>query len=74
MNLVLDDNVVPELIQGEASPDRMLAELERLHDDEGHYDVVRARLNEVPSLLGGTGASERAAEMILRTVEGLGAL
>ena len=74
VNLVLNDKVVPELIQGEASPDKMLAELEKLYNDESHYEAIRTRLNEVPSLLGGTGASERAAQMILRTVEGLGAL
>ena len=74
VNLVLNDKVVPELIQGEATPDKMLAELEKLYNDESHYDAIRTRLNEAPSLLGGTGASERAAEMILRTVEGLGAL
>ena len=74
VNLVLNDKVVPELIQGEATPDNMLAELEKLYNDESHYDAIRTRLNEAPSLLGGTGASERAAQMILRTVEGLGAL
>ena len=74
VNLVLNDKVVPELIQGEATPDNMLAELEKLYNDESYYDAIRTRLNEVPSLLGGTGASERAAQMILRTVEGLGAL
>ncbi len=74
VNLVLNDKVVPELIQGEATPDKMLAELEKLYNDESHYGAIRARLNEVPSLLGGTGASERAAQMILQTVEGLGAL
>jgi lipid-A-disaccharide synthase len=73
-NLVLDDKVVPELIQREASPDKMLTELETLYNDENYYRAVRARLNELPARLGGPGASERAAQMILQTVEKLGML
>jgi len=74
VNLVLGDTVAPELIQHGATPDKMLAELEKLCNDDDRYRAMRARLNEAPALLGGTGASQRAAEMIIRTVEELGAL
>ncbi|MEW5795262.1 MAG: lipid-A-disaccharide synthase [Candidatus Zixiibacteriota bacterium] len=64
VNLVLGEKVVPELIQHEASPDRMVAELERYLADERYRTRVTQALRRVPSLLGGVGASERAAEAI----------
>ena len=68
VNLVLNDRVAPELIQQEATPEKMMAELSQLYTDETKYSATCARLNEVPSLLGGTGASERAALMILEMI------
>lgn len=65
VNLVLNDRVAPELIQHDATPDTMLAALSQLYTDEERYSATCLRLNEVPSLLGGTGASARAASMIL---------
>ena len=63
-NLVLNDRVVPELVQRQATPSNMLRELERFWNDEAHYDAVRKKLNQVPQLLGGRGASLRAAKLI----------
>ncbi len=68
VNLVLDDDTVPELIQDKATPARIMAELERFFTDEQVYDSTRKKLNNVPSLLGGAGASERAAELILSEI------
>jgi lipid-A-disaccharide synthase len=73
-NLVLGEGVAPELIQHQATPDRMLTELEKLCNDDDRYRTMRVRLNDVPELLGGAGASQRAAAMIIRTAEELGAL
>ena len=64
INLVLGERLLPELIQGEASPRRMTAELERFVDDAAYREKVQSRLAGVPSLLGGAGASERTAEEI----------
>ncbi|MCX6834985.1 MAG: lipid-A-disaccharide synthase [candidate division Zixibacteria bacterium] len=64
VNLVLDDKVVPELIQNEANSRRMVEETEKyLLDDECRLSVTRS-LARVPSLLGGLGASAHAAEAI----------
>jgi lipid-A-disaccharide synthase len=64
VNLVLDEKVVPELIQSEASSVRMVDETEKyLRNDEYRLSVTRS-LARVPSLLGGLGASARAAEAI----------
>ncbi|MDH4156085.1 MAG: lipid-A-disaccharide synthase [candidate division Zixibacteria bacterium] len=63
-NLVLNEKVVPELIQGQANTGRILAELDRFKDDAAYYQEVAAKLQRVPGLLGGRGASERAAELV----------
>jgi len=64
VNLVLGKKVVPELIQHEATSERMAAELERFLIDEPYRLSVIESLRRVPSVLGGVGASERTAEMI----------
>ena len=64
VNLVLDEKVVPELIQNEANSVRMVDETEKyLRNDEYRLAVTRS-LARVPALLGGMGASARAAEAI----------
>jgi len=64
VNLVLDEKVVPELIQNEANSFRMAEETEKyLRNDEYRLSVTRS-LARVPSLLGGMGASARVAEAI----------
>lgn len=66
VNLVLGDQVVPELIQHRASPESIASELGRYTTDPKYRDQVHGRLLQVPSRLGGTGASERAADEIGR--------
>ena len=65
VNLVLQDEIVPELIQHEAIPEQMFSELSLLWDNEQVYEQIRTQLNRVPDLLGGKGASERAAKLIM---------
>jgi len=64
VNLVLGEKAVPELIQSDASPEKMMAEFEKLYNDEAYYHSVVEKLRRVPQMLGGTGASRRAAELI----------
>jgi lipid-A-disaccharide synthase len=61
VNLVLARKVVPELIQGEANPERIAAEAARLLTDAGERDRMRQGLAEVRGRLGAGGASRRAA-------------
>jgi len=63
-NLVLGEKVLPELIQGEATPESIVAELEKLWNDEIYYGQVQEKLHTVPDLLGGKGASRRTADLI----------
>ncbi len=44
INLVLDERVVPELFQGDASPERLAVELTPLVTDATARERVRARL------------------------------
>jgi lipid-A-disaccharide synthase len=66
VNLVLDEKVVPELIQREVSPQQMSRELSRYREDESYVRRVHDKLLTLPSRLGGIGASGRAAESIGR--------
>jgi lipid-A-disaccharide synthase len=64
VNLVLGRKVVPELVQGAASPERIALEAEQLLLDERERDEMRAALAEVRGRLGSGGASRRAAAEI----------
>lgn len=68
VNLVLDQKVVPELIQNEANADNMYRELKMLRDNKEQLSHIKRELNRVPHTLGGTGASQRAAEIILKYI------
>jgi lipid-A-disaccharide synthase len=61
VNLVVGKRAVPELIQGDANPERIAAEAERLLTDAGERGRMRAALAEVRGRLGEGGASRRAA-------------
>lgn len=64
VNLVLGEQLVPELIQQDASSERMLSELDKLRFDTTYYERVRVGLNRIPGMLHGVGASDRAASII----------
>jgi len=68
INLVLSEKVIPELIQGDASPENMFEELSKYMDDEEYYKSVHGKLLKVSSTLGGVGSSERAADEILKFI------
>jgi lipid-A-disaccharide synthase len=64
VNLVLGEKVVPELIQRRVKPEYIVPKLTRYHEDSRYLQDVKTKLSRVPELLGGTGASERAARLI----------
>jgi len=61
VNLVLGRRAVPELIQGQANPERIAAEAARLLTDGAARQEMRSALAEVRGRLGASGASGRAA-------------
>jgi lipid-A-disaccharide synthase len=64
VNLIAGKRVVPELIQDDCTPARVAEETVRLLHDPAAAGAVRAELRTVKALLGGTGATERAAKAI----------
>jgi lipid-A-disaccharide synthase len=64
VNLVLGEKVVPELIQHRVKPEYIVPELTKYREDGRYLQHVKTKLGRVPELLGGTGASERAARLI----------
>ena len=64
VNILLEDNVVPELIQNDVSEEKIYAASKKILNDEKHYNSVIEKLNQVKDKLGNEGASARAAKQI----------
>lgn len=65
VNLVAGRTVVPELIQWDATGERLYEEARRLLEDRWAYDEMKRGLAKVRAALGQPGASLRAAEIVL---------
>jgi lipid-A-disaccharide synthase len=70
VNIVAGEKLVPELIQGDCTAERMVEELTPLLDSEEKNRAVRRDLGIVKSKLGGPGASDRVALGIIGLGEG----
>jgi lipid-A-disaccharide synthase len=64
VNILAGRRLVPELLQGDASPERMAREVTLLLDDPEARAAQVAGLAEVRGSLGGPGAARRVAEEI----------
>lgn len=65
VNIIAGETVVPELIQGEVTAERIVRETTRImHDSKVYRDIV-AKLAAVREKLGAPGAAERVAEIAL---------
>lgn len=62
-NLVAGENVVPEVIQNEVTPERLAHEVDVILEDEIVRGNMIRRLKEIKGRLGSGGASERTAEI-----------
>ena len=65
VNLVAGRSIVPELIQDEATTERLWQEARRLLSDRQGYNAMKHELRLVRDSLGEPGASRRAAEVML---------
>jgi lipid-A-disaccharide synthase len=65
VNILAGRGLVPELLQGDASPERMAAEVERLLGDRATREAQLQGLREVRASLGEPGAARRVAEELL---------
>jgi len=68
VNLVAGQRIVQELIQDDCTAEAVAAEAVRIATDAGYREQMIADLAEVCRRLGGSGASERAAEAVLDVV------
>jgi lipid-A-disaccharide synthase len=68
-NLLAGKEIVPEFIQHEAKPDAIVKAVRLLMEDSPARDRMISDFDAITSKLGGTGASERAAQAILEELQ-----
>lgn len=64
VNLILDDEVVPERKQSEAHPDELFSLMDRYISDTAYTQSVVNQLKKLPSYLGEKGATQRVARSL----------
>lgn len=64
VNILADDAVVEEFIQGDASPEKVVPALMRFIENPGAAEALQGRLAKTTAKLGDLGAHERAAEVV----------
>jgi lipid-A-disaccharide synthase len=68
VNILLDEKVVPELIQTEAVSENIFKEASKILSDNRLFENTRIKLAQVKEKLGSDGASVKAAKIILETL------
>lgn len=68
-NIVAGKTLVKEMIQDEASPENIAEEMSTILSDPAYEDEIRNRLAGVRSLLGGGGAAQNVAQLIVTMME-----
>ncbi len=68
VNLIMDEEVVAELIQDKLNPKNLKKELSKLLDEK-HRNTLLQKYDELESRLGGVGASEKTAKLILKELK-----
>ncbi len=68
VNLIAGERIVPEFVQDAFTPDAVAREAVAMLTDRDRAATIRAGLARVRARLGGSGASKRAAQAILREV------
>jgi len=65
VNLIMDREVVKELIQGDLTKANLTQELKRITGDPLHRNHILEQYRELAEKLGGGGASQRTAQLII---------
>lgn len=69
VNIVAGEGVVPELIQGDVTPERIVAESRRILEHAGIRENIVKKLAEVRDRLGSPGAANQVAEIALSMMQ-----
>ena len=67
VNLIMDREVVTELIQGEFNKERITEELNKIVKGNSR-DEMLTNFDELTTMLGGEGASEKAAKLMIKYI------
>ncbi len=68
VNLIAEKRVVPELIQGQASPINICNEASRMLKNPHLLSMIKEELDKVKEKLGNPGTSQRAAQILYRVI------
>ncbi|MCU0665601.1 MAG: lipid-A-disaccharide synthase [Candidatus Omnitrophica bacterium] len=68
VNIIAGKKIIPEFIQFHAKAKKIAGEVVKTLTDHQYYRQIKENLVSFKALLGKTGASQRAAEIILNTV------
>jgi lipid-A-disaccharide synthase len=68
-NLLANEEIFPEFIQGAATPERIAQAALELLQDQPLRQRIQTKLAEIVGALGGAGASQRAARAIVGLVQ-----
>jgi lipid-A-disaccharide synthase len=63
VNIVPEKEIVKEFIQHEAQPEKIVAEVVRILDDQNYNRAMRAELDKLRALLGKSGGSKNVAKL-----------
>lgn len=68
-NIVLDEQVVPELIQKDANAEKIYDEAKNILSDDDLLNDIKKRLSRIKQVLGDKDAPENAAKIILSLID-----
>jgi len=71
VNIIAGKEIAPELLQKDATADKLYCTVYEIMEDKNKLEKIRAELRSVKRVLGEKGASRRAAEKVSQFIAGL---